>query len=100
MATADEFVRVSALLSQLVPDADIGGIELKGGGDAQHNIIVHTREARRMIGSGGRTIQGLRDALAKLFADDLLTLSITEIPEEPPPDERPPDGPGVMYPPD
>jgi ribosomal protein S3 len=100
MATADEFGRISAVLSVLVPDAEISGIEVEGRDGGRRVVTVWTRDARHLVGPRGTTAEGLRAALAARLGDDQLQLNIAEPPVKPPPDARPPDGPDVMYPPE
>lgn len=99
MARADEFAWVSAVLSELTPDADIGRIELKGDGAAKRVVTVATRTPGRLIGRRGATADAVRAVLAERFSDDQLQLNIMEMPDDPPPDRGHGDGPGDAYPP-
>jgi ribosomal protein S3 len=100
MATADELGRISAVLSVLVPDAEISGIQVEEREGGRRVVTVWTRAARRLVGPGGTTAEGLRAAMAARLGDDQFQLNIAEPPAKTPPDARPPDDPGVMYPPE
>lgn len=100
MATADAFGRISAVLSVLVPDAELTGIGLDEGDGRCRVVTLWTRAPGRLVGRRGATADGLRAALAERLEDDRLKLIIRETPEPLPPDPRPPEGPGVMYPPE
>ncbi len=97
MAAADDFGRVSAVLSELAPDADISGIEVTES--AARIVTVQTRSWRRLVGPRGSTADALRAVLAERLGDERLQLNIVEARPHPPPGGRPADGPGVMYPP-
>ncbi len=99
MALADEFVLISAVLSEFTPSADIGRVELKGGGAERRVVTVATRTPGQLIGRRGATADAIRAALAQRFADDLLQLNILEMPEDLPPGRGLADGPGNAYPP-
>lgn len=99
MAAAEDFGRVCAVLSELAPDADISSIEVTGGGGHPYVVTVHTRSVGRLVGPRGATVASLRAALAERLGDERLRLAVAEARPGSPPDERPPDGPGVMYPP-
>lgn len=99
MTAADDFGRISAVLSELAPDADIRNIEVTGGDGTPHVVTVQTRTLGRLLGPRGETAGSLRAALVGRLGDQRLQLNIAEAPPTPPPDERPPDGPGVAYPP-
>ena len=99
MADADEFRRISGVLSEHTADADIRGIELRLGNGGSRIITVQTRTVGRLIGRHGTTADALRAALVECFDDEQLQLNIMEIPEDPPPDRRPPNSPGLMFPP-
>ncbi len=99
MVRADEFAWISAVLSEFTPGADIGRVELKGGGAERRVVTVATRTPGELIGRRGATADAIRAALAQRFADERLQLNILEIPEDPPPSRGPADGPGSAFPP-
>ncbi len=99
MATADAFGRISAVLSVLVPDAEISGIELDEGDGRRLVVILWTPAPGRLTGRRGTTADALRAALAERLGDDQLQLKIAETPRSLP-DAPPSGGPGVMYPPE
>ncbi len=99
MARADEFAWISAVLSEFTPGADIGRVELKGGGVEGCVVTVATRTPGQLIGRRGATADAIRATLAQRFGDDRLQLNILEIPEDPPPGRGLADGPGDAFPP-
>lgn len=100
MASVDEFGQVIAVLSKLIPEADVRGVELRRGSTDRQIVTVQTRTPGRVIGRRGTTADAVRLALAERLGDAQLQLNIVEARDDPDPDRRPPDGPGLMYPPE
>jgi len=93
VARVHEFEKIIAVLSELIPEADIRGIELWDGDGARPIVMVTTRTPGRVIGRHGTTADAVRVALSERFGDARLQLNIAEARDDPDPDRRPPDGP-------
>jgi ribosomal protein S3 len=100
VAALDEFAQVITVLSELTPEADIGGVELKQRDGGRHIVIVQTQTPGRVIGRHGTIAEAVRAALAERLGDAGLQLNIVEARDDPDPDRPPPAGPGRMYPPE